>query len=409
MVPEGWQITKLGRVFKSRREKGRDGLPTLSVTLNDGLVLRESLERKTDTNLTPDEHLLVREGEIAYNMMRMWQGASGLAKFDALVSPAYIVLRPTKEIDAVFASFLFKSSRMIYLFWAYSYGLHSDRLRLYFPDFSLIPVTLPPIEEQRRIGLLLSKWDQAKNVVERLLENSETQKLALAQKLLTGKKRLDQHRHRPWRRVRLRDVADVVASNVDKKREPNQHSVRLCNYTDVYYNVHITGGLHFMEATATPSEIARFGLRKGDVLITKDSEMPDDIAVPAFVDEDLPDVLCGYHLALIRPRRGQVDGAFLSNLFLLKKTRHYFLTRANGVTRFGLAVDDIRHAQLWMPEMDEQRDIARLLRDCDHTIANLKKQLASLEDEQSSLVYQLVTGKRRVKVKHAAAPVAVNG
>lgn len=76
MAPEGWRSTKLGNVFKSRRERGRTGLPTLSVTLNDGLVLRESLERKTDTNLSPEEHLLVREGDIAYNMMRMWQGAS---------------------------------------------------------------------------------------------------------------------------------------------------------------------------------------------------------------------------------------------------------------------------------------------------------------------------------------------
>jgi len=409
MVPEGWQSTKLGEVFKSRRERGREGLPTLSVTLNNGLVLRESLERKTETNLTPKEHLLVREGDIAYNMMRMWQGASGIARFDALVSPAYVVLKPTDQIDPVFASYLFKSKRMIYLFWAYSYGLHSDRLRLYFPDFSIVPVTLPPIEEQRRIGLLLSKWDQARNVIKQLLQNSEMQKRASMQMLLTGKTRLKPHRHRRWRRVRLHDIADVVASNVDKKSDPDQVAVRLCNYTDVYYNVHISGSIQFMDATATMTEIERFGLRKGDVLITKDSEMPDDIAVPAIVDEDLPNVLCGYHLALIRPRPGQVDGDFLSNLFLLKQTRHYFLTRANGVTRFGLAVNDIKQAQLWMPELDEQQDIARLLRDCDQAIANLKRQLVLLEDEQKSLVYRLVTGNCRVKAKDATAPVAAIG
>src|SRR5258708_6961463 len=143
MAPEGWRTTKLGNVFKSRRERGRTGLPTLSVTLNDGLVLRESLERKTDTNLSPEEHLLVREGDIAYNMMRMWQGASGLARFDAMVSPAYVVLKSTKEIDPIFASYFFKSARMIHLFSAYSYGLTKDRLRVYFPDFELISALLP--------------------------------------------------------------------------------------------------------------------------------------------------------------------------------------------------------------------------------------------------------------------------
>src|SRR5437870_8869401 len=99
MAPEGWQVTKLGSVFTSRREQGYSGLPTLSVTLNRGLVMRESLERKTETNLSPEEHLLVLKGDIAYNMMRMWQGASGLAHCDGLVSPAYVVVRPTEHID----------------------------------------------------------------------------------------------------------------------------------------------------------------------------------------------------------------------------------------------------------------------------------------------------------------------
>ena len=66
---------RLGDLFSSRREKGRPGLPTLSVTLNDGLVNREDLDRKQETNLAPEEHLLVKPGDIAYNMMRMWQGA----------------------------------------------------------------------------------------------------------------------------------------------------------------------------------------------------------------------------------------------------------------------------------------------------------------------------------------------
>src|ERR1017187_8313346 len=119
MVPKGWHATKLGKLFRSRRERGSGDLPTFSVTLNDGLVLRESLERKTETNLSPEEHLLVRKGDIAYNMMRMWQGACGLASVDALVSPAYIVLEPKSGVDAVFASYLLKSPRMMYLLWAY--------------------------------------------------------------------------------------------------------------------------------------------------------------------------------------------------------------------------------------------------------------------------------------------------
>ena len=408
MVPKGWYSTKLGKVLKSRRERGHEGLPTISVTLNNGLVLRKSLDRKTDTALSPEEHLLVRKGDIAYNMMRMWQGASGLARFDALVSPAYVVLTPTKEIDPVFASYLFKSARMIYLLWAYSYGITSDRLRLYFADFSLIQVTLPSIEEQRRIGELLSTWDRAIEFVKRLVQNSEAQKRAIMQQFLTGKTRLNQHKHRQWRRVRLQDIAEIVTSNVDKKSDPNQSPVRLCNYTDVYYHTHITGTIQFMEATATQSEIDKFSLRKGDVLITKDSETPDDIAVPALVDEDLSNVLCGYHLALIRARPDEADGGFLSGLFSLKHTQHYFLTRANGATRFGLTVDAIKQAQFWMPHRDEQLDIARLLRYCERNIKNQKNQLMRLEQEKKGLMQVLISGTRRVRVD-ASGPLAAIG
>src|SRR5947199_9322703 len=125
---------KLGDLFRNRRERGLPGLPVVSVTLNDGLVGRDALDRKTDTNLAPEEHLLIKAGDIAYNMMRMWQGASGLAQHDGIVSPAYVDLAPKNGIDPVFASYWFKSPRIVYLFWAYSYGLTNDRLRLYFKD-----------------------------------------------------------------------------------------------------------------------------------------------------------------------------------------------------------------------------------------------------------------------------------
>jgi len=192
MVYEGNQ--KLGDLFISRREKGKSGLPTLSVTLTDGLVNRKTLERKTDTNLAENEHLLVKGGDIAYNMMRMWQGASGRAEEDGLVSPAYIVLAPTRNVDTLFASYLFKTQRLIYLFWAYFYGLTSDRLRLYFNDFSRIPVDVPRTEEQRKIAKILSTWDKAIETTEKLIENSKAQKKALMQRLRpTGKRRAKMH------------------------------------------------------------------------------------------------------------------------------------------------------------------------------------------------------------------------
>ena len=114
-----------------------------------------------------------------------------------------------------------------------------------------------------------------------------------------------------WSAKPLRAVADYTVSNVDKVPTDNEASVRLCNYTDVYNNEFITLDLDFMRATATEVEIEKFGLKVDDVVITKDSESWDDIGVPAIVKETAADLVCGYHLAILRPRKQTLDGPFL--------------------------------------------------------------------------------------------------
>lgn len=189
---------RLGDLFSSRREKGRAGLPTLSVTLNNGVVNREDLDRKQETSLTAEEHLLAKPGDIAYNMMRMWQGACGLVEKEGLVSPAYVVLKPKSTVDSKFASYLFKTQRMKYLFWAYSYGLTEDRLRLYSNDFARIPVNVPIVSEQLKIGEMLGTWDQALLVIEKLIENSILHKKILLTRLIAGNLRTMDFKETNW-------------------------------------------------------------------------------------------------------------------------------------------------------------------------------------------------------------------
>jgi type I restriction enzyme S subunit len=175
---------KLGEYFDNRQETGRAGLPIMSVTQHDGLVLRDTIDRRTESTLAPEDHLLVRPGDIAYNMMRMWQGACGLADRDAMVSPAYVVLRPKPNVDPTFAYHLFKSERVLHLLWAYSHGLTEDRLRLYFDDFSSIPLTLPDLPLQRSIGRVLQHWDSALARARRLGELREQRLYGLLARLI---------------------------------------------------------------------------------------------------------------------------------------------------------------------------------------------------------------------------------
>ncbi len=143
---------------------------------------------------------------------------------------------------------------------------------------------------------------------------------------------------------------------------------------------------------------SQYQLKKGDVIITKDSETPGDIAIPALVSEDLNGVVCGYHLAIIRPKGKSVDGAFLNYLFSMQKTRYYFFTLANGATRFGLSVGGINKAHFKIPCRNEQQKIAAVLFIADQEIEALQKKLEHLKQEKKALMQQLLTGKRRVKV-----------
>jgi type I restriction enzyme S subunit len=197
-----------------------------------------------------------------------------------------------------------------------------------------------------------------------------------------------------WEVKRLKAVASVQLSNIDKKSVEGQEPVRLCNYTDVYYNERITSDLEFMAATATREQVRRFSLRSGDVLITKDSESWTDIAVPGVVTEDMPDVLCGYHLAHIRPASGSV-GPFLSRAFAAIGIRHQFEVAANGITRFGLGGDAIRGGVFPMPPELEQRAIAAFLdretARIDALVAKKERLIELLQEKRTALITRAVT------------------
>ena len=160
--------------------KGKSNLPIYSVLVDGGMVNRNSQERRIPSELEDTSNLYVEKGNLAYNMMRMWQGASGIAPVDCLVSPAYVVCVPTNLIISKFLGYLLKSEESIQKLCAYSQGITSDRLRLYFEHFSQIKFAIPPIQEQEKIAEIIS------GVEENLYR--KTQKLA---QLATLKKSLD--------------------------------------------------------------------------------------------------------------------------------------------------------------------------------------------------------------------------
>ena len=197
-----------------------------------------------------------------------------------------------------------------------------------------------------------------------------------------------------WHTLKLKHIASVQNSNVDKKSEEGEQPVRLCNYVDVYYNDRITPDLNFMEATATLAEIRKFRLREGDVIITKDSEARDDIAIPAYVMRDFEDVLCGYHLALLRPH-SSMDGRFLKYCFGAEMVNLQFQVAANGITRYGLSLDALRGALFPVPPLEEQCEIADFLDQktaaIDAIVRKKERLIDLLQEKRQAVISRAVT------------------
>jgi len=194
-----------------------------------------------------------------------------------------------------------------------------------------------------------------------------------------------------WEYDTLANIADVRVSNVDKKSHSGEISVRLCNYMDVYSRDYITQDIDFMEATAAAAEIERFGIARGDVMLTKDSETPEDIGIVAAVVDDIPKLVCGYHLALLRPKADRVNSVYLAKQLATTGTARRFARLASGSTRYGLSYGAISGTPIRLPSLPVQRRIAEILSTVDEAIERTEKLIAKHQQIKAGLMHDLFT------------------
>jgi type I restriction enzyme S subunit len=195
-----------------------------------------------------------------------------------------------------------------------------------------------------------------------------------------------------WEVRRLKYKTNIFPSNVDKKSYDDGISIKLCNYTNVYYSSSIKFDMDFMSATATEQQIRKFTLKAGDTIITKDSESSDDIAISAYVPETLEGVICGYHLSIVRPK-ANVCGAFIKYLFDSRYAKSKFAVLANGLTRVGLGQYQLDNIDMPFPSVHEQKKIAYFL----------DQEITKIDDliQESSNLIALLKEKRQALISHA--------
>lgn len=198
-----------------------------------------------------------------------------------------------------------------------------------------------------------------------------------------------------WKLLPLKAVASYAVSSVDKVVKEEEIPVLLCNYTDVYKNDFITGEIEFMHGSATEAEIDNFKLEVGDVIITKDSESWDDIAIPALVKETKENLVCGYHLAVIKTDKEKLNPEFLFRCLQSKEIRLQMELASTGVTRYGLPKDAIGRTMLPVPKIEKQNTIVKFIEESiseiDKLIIEKEKLIKLLEEQRQALITQSIT------------------
>ena len=272
------------------------------------------------------------------------------------------------------------------------------------PDCGEILIKTPPLPEQIKVVEILSTWDNAINTVQKLLANSQQQKKALMQQLLTGKKRFSGFEEE-WEEKRFADLYWYQEGPGVRKHQFTEVGVKLFNGTNIQNsNIDLSKTTTHIASEEAYGTYAHFLVDEGDLVIACSG-----ISVEKF-DEKIAFVE-KHHLPLcmntstmrfktLNPQCSSIK--FLRYFLSSKSFKSQIGKQATGSAQLNFGPSHVAKCKIELPNIDEQQKIAAVLTTADQEIDNLRAQLNHLEKEKKALMQQLLTGKRRVKVEEAA-------
>ncbi len=387
---DSWTPGHAGDAFRSSRAKGAAGLPIYSVTMDRGLVRRDSLDRHMAADAADGQNLRAQPGEIVYNMMRMWQGAVGLAPEECMVSPAYVVLSPKKNTSSQFFDQWFKGQRMLYLLGAYSHGITSDRLRLYADDFARIPLHLPTLPEQEKIAEFLSSVDAKISALAAKKAKLDRFKSGLMQKLFSRTARFNEKNGREfanWESKAIGSIGTIFGGLSGKSAEDFGEGLPFVTYRQV-----------FEDAVVNYDRCGRVQIDKnerqnrlncGDVLFTTSSETPGEVGFASVLLEKHEDLFLNSFCFGLRISQAVILPDFARYLFRSPDYRRSVIKLAQGTTRYNIGKTEFAKLRLDLPLLPEQRKIANSMMELDDKIAAVVIQLSRMMEFKKGLLQQM--------------------
>jgi type I restriction enzyme, S subunit len=391
-VPVHWDVRRNGRLFGTRRETGFPDLPILEVSIRSGVRIRDfdNGGRKQEI-VDRCKYQRAMRGDIAYNMMRMWQGAVGVAPADGLVSPAYVVARPFPETAAAFYAYLFRTAAYMREIDVFSRGIVPDRNRLYWESFKQMPSVYPPPDEQRMIARFLD-WHGAQTGKLIRAKQNLIKLVAEEREGLTH----DVMRSQRTRDVRLGVVVERVFRPVSREDAELYTPVGLFNRGRGIFHKERTRGEDLGDSTFS-------WIKEGDIVLSGQFAWEGAIAIAGHEDDGC---IPSHRYHALRSKAELVEPTYLSS-FLKTSLGHLLLNEhsrgAAGRNRPLNAVALLKE-KIPIPPLSEQRRLVELVSLEERLAITVGRMSHRLHEYRARLIADIVTGKLDVRAAAASLP-----
>lgn len=423
-VPAHWEIKRNGQLFSQRKETGFAELPILEVSLRTGVRVRQ-FDGSARKQVMSDKSKYKRaaKGDVAYNMMRMWQGAVGVAPEDGLVSPAYVVASPFAGVQPKYFSELFRTAAYMGEVDTHSHGIVKDRNRLYWEDFKQIFSIFPPPGEQQAIERFVNRFDRMAHryirVKQKLIGLLAEQKQALIDRAVT--RGLDVGvQLRPsgvewlgeipghWENRRMRSLISRVTSGSrgwsDFAADAGVLFIRIGNLTRTSLSLDLENTVRLQLPSATLGEAARTRIKPDDILLSITAFIGSVAVVPA----DIEEAYVSQHVACCRLRPGASDPQWVGYVLLSSVGQRHGQLSMYGGTKQGLSLDDVKNYVVPLPPLEEQIRIVRWIEAASHSldaaILAAKREIVLAREYRTRLITDVVTGQLDVREAVSSLP-----
>lgn len=262
--------------------------------------------------------------------------------------------------------------------------------------FKKLKIMLPPLEEQQKIASILSMWDKAIELKEKMLKQKREQKKWLMQQLLTGEIRLPGF-STEWKEFRLGEIGSTFNGLTGKSAADFGEGKPYIPYKTIFSDSKID--LNKLEYVSIGDNEKQHVARYGDIFFTTSSETPEEVGMSSVLLDEIDEVYLNSFCFGFRLNNFEILlPEYVRFLFRANTFRRKMYVLAQGSTRFNISKNEVMELKVDLPDKDEQREIATVLNDAEKQIKLLTEHIEALSLQKKGLMQLLLTGKVRVKV-----------